>query len=192
MTPTSTNIFKQAAINTAVGMAAAELGLTVDHIKSAAVASEVLEQSGYGRVYAQMADAVLVKAGMEGSMAQQLYHQLWRTPADWNPAFEALVEPVKTAMASSLVKQALSPLGSAMVSGASNVSNGGLSTLVQLVLGGTALGSGLGALNWHLSRDSAQDDEKNEVLKAKSDFYKHMAQQIAADHRLQHAARAAM
>jgi len=175
----------QAAFRNVLSIHADRLGCTPVDLQIAKAASDSLQARQFGRIFALLGDTCLTKAGSEGQFAQQLYHRLWRSP-EWNPSFDQLVVPVQEAFAKvAMTKQAVAPKDIVSVArGAGNTSNNMLSLLSALVLGGATVGSGLGALNWHMNRLSTTDDAKNEELDTKSQFYRSMADQIQQDSRL--------
>ena len=173
-----------------MGSFAKRAGLTHRDLCAVKSASDTLQQGGYGRVLALMADVVLTKAGSSGSFEQQLYNKLWQSPV-WGAAEEALLAPVRraatTTKMASLLKQA-NPAGGAIASGIGKLTGGkeggATSTVLGLIMAGAATGSGLGALNWHLKQDTKEDDVDNEKLQAKSEMYRDMAAQIQQDIKL--------
>jgi len=175
----------QAAFKNVLIEAAQRLGCQPVDLQVAKAASDSLQARQFGRIFALLGDTCLTKAGSEGQFAQQLYHRLWRSP-EWNPSFDQLVVPVQEAFSKvAMTKQAigLKEVGSMARTGG-NTSGSMLSLLSALVLGGATVGSGLGALNWHMNRLSTTDDAKNEELDTKSQFYRNMADQIRQDSRL--------
>ena len=178
---------RNAAFSCAFQAASRLLACTPRDLRVVKEASTHLEEKQFGRLMALIGDTCLIKAGHSGSFPQQLYCRLW-TASTWEPSFNALVEPVYDALASSRCKQAnmattLTNLTSARGRGA-GATDGVLGLLTALALTGGVVGSGLGALNWHLKRTTQGDDENVEELDSKADFYRQMAEQINTDSRL--------
>ena len=184
------NFFRQAAVRGALRVASLDMGCHPDFMEATKAASETMTRHGVGRYLAMLADVALTKyASAAGSFEQQLYHSLWRQP-HWTPQMDRLVEPVADYLAT--CKKANAPgttMGPAKIlapifGGAAKGSDGALGLYTALMLGSTALGSGLGALNWHMKRQVQEDDAGNEEMAAKADFMKGMADQIRRDVRL--------
>lgn len=168
--------------------AAKQLGCTPLDLQVVKAASEHLDSRAFGRILALIGDTCLIKAGHEGKFAQQLYCRLWHAP-EWNPGFDDLVAPVQDALARSHVKQAnlltgAGGMATSLVRGGAGATDNLLGLLGALALGGGVVGSGVGALNWHLKRMTQGDDAKTEELDTKADFYKQLADEISTDARL--------
>lgn len=158
-------------------MHAEALGVDVGHLKMAAARHETLQDLEHGRVLALLGDIIYTKAGSEGCFGQQLYSRLWKQ-ADWHASFDDLVQPVQKVLGQVHIKSALLRGGDMALAGAVAKGGGVGSFLASLVMGGALAGSGLGALNWHLKRETQQDDDQNEELKSRADFYRDTARQI--------------
>ena len=174
---------RRAAATIVLEKTAAMLGCSVLDLQvKQAMSRHLEEKQDFGRIYAMLGDLALTKAGSDGSFGQQLFHRLWRAPA-WIPAYNQFVEPVRDALVKVAVSTAgsvVAPMANAAQSGAGNI----MSTFAALMLAGTAAGSGLGALNWHLKQQTRGDDEQNQELDAKAKMYKSLATQINNDLRL--------
>jgi hypothetical protein len=165
---------------------ARQLGCSPLDLQVAKAAAEHLDNRAFGRILALIGDTCLIKAGHEGKFAQQLYCRLWRSP-EWNPSFDTLVEPVQDALGRVNIKQAsfgTATIASMFPRAGTSISDNMFGILSALALGGGVVGSGVGALNWHLKRMTQADDAKAEELDTKADFYKQLADEIGTDARL--------
>lgn len=184
----TTHLIKAAATRARQNLMARSLGVHPWQIEALKQAHEHLAHAGHGRTAALLGDIALTKSGYAGSFEQQLCHRLWRSP-EWSPALDELAAPALDALAhakiASLHKQAAGagsvPVLASMLGSRSEGVMGLLGSLVAL--GGTA-GAGLGALNWHLNRETEEDDDQNENLKARADFLRDTASQIHNDLRM--------
>lgn len=181
------SIFRQSAIKAAMRIASADLGCHDHFMEATKSATDTFRQNGTGRLLAMLADLALTKHA-SGSFEQQLYHKLSRQE-HWTPQMDELVEPVAEFLATckqANVGAAVAPakIMQTLGGGASKGSEGLLGLFTTAMLASTALGSGMGALNWHMKRQVNEDDAGNEEMSAKADFMRDMAEQIRRDARL--------
>lgn len=142
---------------------------------------------------AHIAAELYVSTGQMLSPEYCIFNNL-RKVASWYPALDRFVEPVFNALCNEFMGAAeltraqdeavkKASIGAILSNIVGKTITGGPAVAKMILAGGAAAGAGAGALYWGLNRDSMEDDDKTEAMKAKIKLYNRITREISEDMR---------
>jgi hypothetical protein len=155
-----------------------------DFLEKKAYVDTLQSSPEVSRMLCKLAAALYQEAGKTELFQFHMYDMLSKQ-ADWDPAYDDMVEPVIDALATVLPvleeeqmqrKAASLPILSGLIGRGAGMTPGVVKQLTALgVLGG----AGAGALSWYANKDIHEDDKDLEAMSARIRNYDQITQEIS-------------